>query len=320
MAKFTVCVTDKRHESYELEREILSKIDAELKVCNCDTEEDIIAQCAEADGLLLDLAPMTAKAISGLNNCKVISRYGVGYNNVDIEACTAKNIQVAYVPDYHMEDVSDHTMALILACMRQLRSIDSGVRQGKWNIPTTCYRLKGKTVGLVGVGRIARVLVKKLSGFGLQEILGYDPYVSAEKLAEIGVRKVELDELVASSDIISLHLNLTEETRGIIGAKAIASMKPTALLINVSRGGLIDDEALVDALANKKIFGAGIDTHTVEPLGADSPFCKLDNVILTDHCAYNTFEGVKELKTKAVQNVVDCLMGKAPAYPLNKIF
>lgn len=291
-----------------------------LKLCACSTEDELIAQCGDADAILLDLAPMTAKAIAGLKRCKVISRYGVGFENVDLDAATAAGIQVTNVPDYCMEDVSDpHALALMLSCLRHIPLRDREVREGKWNIQADSFRLKGKTLGVIGAGRIARALIRKVSGFGFAEVVAYDPYISAEQLAEIGVRKVEKEELFRISDIISLHLHANAETNGMICKETLALMKPTAILINVSRGPLVKDEDLLDALRGHRILAAGLDTHNHEPLGAQSPFCQLDNVVLTDHTAYSTAEGVTELKTKAAQNVVDVLEGRTPRYPVNHL-
>ncbi len=319
MAKYLVCVSDERHASYEIERAILEKAGAELKLCHCESAADIAAQCADADAVLLDLAPMTAEAVAGLRKCKVISRYGVGFENVDLDAATAAGIQVTNVPDYCMEDVSDHALALMLSCLRHIPLRDREVREGKWNIQADSFRLKGKTLGVIGAGRIARALIRKVSGFGFAEVVAYDPYISAEQLAEIGVRKVEKEELFRISDIISLHLHANAETNGMICKETLALMKPTAILINVSRGPLVKDEDLLDALRGHRILAAGLDTHNHEPLGAQSPFCQLDNVVLTDHTAYSTAEGVTELKTKAAQNVVDVLEGRTPRYPVNHL-
>ena len=248
MAKYLVCVSDERHASYEIERAILEKAGAELKLCHCESAADIAAQCADADAVLLDLAPMTAEAVAGLRKCKVISRYGVGFENVDLDAATAAGIQVTNVPDYCMEDVSDHALALMLSCLRHIPLRDREVREGKWNIQADSFRLKGKTLGVIGAGRIARALIRKVSGFGFAEVVAYDPYISAEQLAEIGVRKVEKEELFRISDIISLHLHANAETNGMICKETLALMKPTAILINVSRGPLVKDEDLLDAL------------------------------------------------------------------------
>lgn len=319
MGKYKVFVTDQRQPSFEIERNILAECGAELILCNCTSSDDIIRECGNADAVLLDLAPMDANAVRALKKCKIISRYGVGVDNVDLKTATECGIQVTNVPDYCMEDVSDHAMALMLACMRNVALRDRLVRNGQWNIQAPSYRLVGKTLGVIGAGRIARALIHKVGGFGFKEIVAYDPFISAEDLNKIGVRKVEFSELLSISDIISLHLNLTDETRGIIDAQAIAQMKKTALLINVSRGGLVDDAALIEALKEQRIMCAGLDTHCIEPVPADSEYIKLDNVILTDHAAYNTVEGVAELKTKAARNVLAVLNGNVPAYPVNKV-
>lgn len=319
MAKYKVYVSDGRHEHYDIEREMLASIDAELKVCNCVTEEDIIRECGDADGILLDLAPMTAKAIEGLKNCKIINRYGVGYDNVDVNACTAKGIQVTNVPDYCAEDVSDHALALMLDCLRHVSLRDRMIREGKWNIPGVSFRLKGKVLGVLGFGRIARALISKCSGFGFSKILVYDPYVPAEAFAPYGAEKAELEDVLRQCDFLSLHMPVTPQTTGMINKDTLALMKPTAILVNTGRGPLVNDEALIEALQNKKILAAGLDTHCVEPLPMESAYRKLDNVVLTDHTAYSTMEAVEELKTKAAQNIINALTGVAPVYPVNKL-
>lgn len=319
MSKFKVYVTDQRQPSFEIERRILSECDAELILCNCVTTEDISRKCADADAVLLDMAPMTAEAIHSMRKCQVISRYGVGVDNVDLKAAAECGIQVTNVPDYCMEDVSDHALALLFACLRNVVLRDREIRKGKWNIVAPSYRVQGKVLGLIGAGRIARALIRKVSGFGLKEIVAYDPFLSAEELASIGVRKVEFDELLQESDFISLHLNLTDTTRNIIDAEALSKMKERAILINVSRGGLIDPDALINALESHHIGAAGLDTHCVEPVPVDSRFDKLDNVVLTDHAAYNTMEGVAELKTKAANNVKAVLEGKTPPYVVTQV-
>ena len=262
MSRYLVCVSDKRHASYDIERDMLAGIGAELRLCSCGTEEDLIAQCGQADAVLLDLAPMTARAIVGLEKCRVISRYGVGYENVDLDAASKAGIQVTNVPDYCMEDVSDHALALMLSCLRHIPMRDRMVRQGAWNLQATSFRLKGRTLGVIGAGRIARALIRKVSGFGLAEVLAYDPYLSAEELGRIGVRKVELAELLAKSDIISLHLHANAETCGMICRETLEQMKETAILINVSRGPLVNDDDLLEALRSHRILAAGLDTHS----------------------------------------------------------
>ncbi|MGE4276470.1 MAG: C-terminal binding protein [Lawsonibacter sp.] len=319
MNKYLVCVSDTRHASYEVEQKILAQVDAQMKLCDCVTQEDIVRECADADAILLDMAPMTAQAVAGLKRCKVINRYGVGYDNVDVDACTAKGIQVTNVPDYCAEDVSDHALALIMTCLRQTALRDRLVRQGQWNIQRTSFRLSGKVLGVLGFGRIARTLVKKTSGFGFSKVLVYDPYVSAEVCASLGAQKAELEEVLRGCDILSLHMPVTPQTTRMINRETLALMKPTAILVNTGRGPLVDDEALAQALLEKKLLYAGLDTHWVEPLPAYSPYRALDNVVLTDHTAYSTVEAVEELKTKSARNIVAVLRGEKPGYPINQV-
>lgn len=319
MSNYLVCVSDTRHASYEIERRILAEIGAELRLCDCASEEDIVRECADADAILLDMAPMTAKAVAGLKKCRVINRYGVGYDNVDIDACTAKGIQVTNVPDYCAEDVSDHALALIMTCLRQTALRDRLVRQGKWNIQRTSFRLSGKVLGVLGFGRIARALVKKTSGFGFSKVLVYDPYVSAQVCADMGARKAELEEVLRQCDFLSLHMPVTSQTTRMINRETLALMKPTAILVNTGRGPLVDDEALAQALKEGRLLSAGLDTHWVEPLPADSPYLGLDNVVLTDHTAYSTVEAVEELKVKSANNIAAVLRGEQPGYPVNQL-
>ena len=319
MSEYKVVVTDNRHESYDIEKEILGQIGAEVFVEDCADEADVIAKCADADAVLLDMAPMTKQAVAGLKRCKVIVRYGVGYDNLDVDACSEKGVVAANVPDYCMEDVSDMAAAHIFTCLRRTAMKDRLVRQGAWNINAPhMFRLCGKKLALIGFGRIARRLAEKLSGFDI-EVLAYDPYVDEAAMAQKGVKKVSLDDALTHGDIISLHLPVTDETKGMINAAAFDMMKDTAYLINTSRGPLIDEAALVEALQQNKIAMAGLDTHCTEPLGKDHPLCRLDNCVLTDHSGFNTVEGVIELKTKVALAAKAVLEGGRPDFPLNKV-
>jgi len=319
MGKYRVVVSDARHASYDIERERLKAIDADLEIRNCVTAEDVAAQCADADGILLDMAPMNAAAISGLKRCRIINRYGVGCDNVDVKAANDAGIVVTNVPDYCAEDVSDHALALLMACLRDVARRDRMVRQGAWNLQRTSFRLQGKVLGVLGFGRIARALVRKCAGFALSKVMAYDPYVPAEVCEAAGVVKASLEDVLREADFLSLHMPVTPETTGMLNREALALMKPTAIVVNTGRGPLIDDGAMVEALQNRRILCAGLDTHTHEPLPAWSPYLGLDNVILTDHTAYSTVEGVEELKTKSAQNIVDVLLGRTPRYAVKPL-
>jgi len=313
---YRVVVSDNRRGDYSIEAEVLKGV-AEVVVLDCTNVQEMIDGCKDADGVLLDQAKMPREVVEQLKHCKVVSRYGVGYDNVDVAACTEHGIQVAYVPDFCYDDVSDMAMGLILDCARQITWRDRQVHAGKWNLPTpTSFRLRGKTLSLLGFGRIAKALAKKAKGFDL-EILVYDPYLTAEQVSAEGCTKVSLDEALQQADILSLHMPVTEETRGIINRENLARMKPTAVLVNTGRGALVDDAALIEALSTGKLAAAGLDTHNTEPLCADSPYRSLENCVLTDHAAYYTKEALVELATKAARNVRDVLEGRKPEYPLN---
>ena len=321
-ARFTVVVTDDRYGgAYGEERAVLAEIGAELVVRDFKSEDEAIAGLAAADGVLVNLFPMSRRVIESLGRCRVLSRYGVGFDNVDIAAATAKGIWVARVPDYSIEDVSDQALALLLACVRGVAYKDRGVRAGRWNmhkeIPT--HRIAGRTLGLVGYGAIARCLHRKTSGFGLARVLAADPFVKPEAIRAAGAEPAALETLLRESDYVSVHVPLGPETRGMIGAPQLGLLKPTAILVNTSRGPVVDEKALAAALAARRIAGAGLDVFETEPLDAASPLRKLENVVLSDHAGWYSEESVPELKTKAARNVAAVLAGGRPAYPVNTI-
>lgn len=316
MAKYKVLIADSRYPAYDEEKAVLEKIDAEIIIDSSDNEDKIAGKVSDIDGLLVNLAPITEKVISAMNRCKCVSRYGVGYDNVDTAALAAKGIYLANVPDYCREDVSDHAFALFTDCVRKISRKDRLVRNGQWNLTgiQDVFRICGKTFGLVGYGTIARCLHRKLAGFNLGRVLITDPLVTAEAAKKAGVELVDLNALCAESDYISIHAPLLPSTRGLIGAAQFRLMKKTAIIINTSRGPLIDEKALVDALKNKKIACAGLDVFQTEPLAADSKLRGLDNITLTDHTGWYSVEAMVELKTKAAQNIVDTLINGKPKY------
>jgi len=321
MAKYKVVVTDDRHGGYQEEKNVLEPMGAEVVVTHCTTPEEVIAATRDADGVLVNLAPMPAEVIDSLQKCKAISRYGVGYDNVDVAAATRKKIYVTNVPDYCAEDVSDHAIALLFSCLRKTVKVDGLVRGGQWNITPKekIFRVKGKKYGLIAYGLIAKAVHRKLKGFDLAEFLIYDPFVDAKAIEAAGGRKVELNELCREADFISIHAPLGPKTRGMIGKEQFALMKPTSILINVSRGPVVDEAALLDALQTGKIMALGTDVFAEEPPRKDHPLFKMSQVVVTDHAGWFTLESMVELKTKAAQNVASVLAGGKPAYPVNSL-
>ena len=318
---FKVAVTDDRYGSYTEEKNVLKEIDAELIILNPDNKTEFDRIIREADALLVNLHPMTADLISELDKCKVMSRYGVGYDNVDIDAATKKGIWVARVPDYSIEDVSDQALALLMGCVRKVAYKDRMIRNGKWNLhdDQPCHRIKDSVLGLLGYGAIARRVHEKTIGFGLAKVLVYDPYVDDEKIIECGGVPADLSTVLASSDYISVHVPLADNTRGMIGKEQLQLMKKSAILINTSRGAVLNEADVAEALASDRITGAGLDVFETEPLSTGSPLRKLDNVILSDHTGWYSEESKEELKTKAALNIVAVLKGGKPVYPVNEV-
>lgn len=318
MSKFKVVISDSRYPGYDEEKGALSKIDAEVVIERSDDEDKIAELVKDADGLIANLAPITAKIIEGMTKCKCVSRYGVGYDSVDTDALKKKGIVLANVPDYCGEDVSDHAFALLMDCVRQTSRKDRHVRAGEWNLTglQKAYRVTGKTFGFVGFGMIARILHRKLAGFNLGRVLVADPVIPEKVVTDAGAELVDFEVLCKESDFISIHAPLLPSTKGMFGTAQFEAMKETAILVNTSRGPLVDENALADALQNGKIACAGIDVFASEPLDVNSPLRKLDNITLTDHASWYSEEAMVELKTKAAQNIVDMLKNGKPTYPV----
>jgi len=319
MAKFNVVVTDDRFKTYAEEAAVLEPIGAELVITNCKTPDEVAAACRGADGVLCNLAPMPATVIQRLEKCRVIARYGVGYDNVDVAACTRKGIRVANVPDYCAEDVSDHALALLLGCIRKIARRDAQVRAGRWDIGRAdpMHRPAGRTFAFLGYGRIGRCLHRKLRGLNFARVLVFDPFLDEATIRAEGAEKVDWDTALRGADYISIHMPLNEKTRGCLNRAAFAKMKQGAIIVNTARGPVIDEPALVEALQSGQVNSAGLDVHSKEPLDKDSPLLELENCILTDHVGWYSEESMAELKRKAAENVRAVLLGGAPAYPVN---
>ena len=312
-AKFKVVISDHRFPNIDIQRQVLSEIGAELVVGQAETEAEIIELARDAHGILNARSKITAKVIDALERCRVIVRYGVGVDTVDIDAATRKGIMVSNVLDYCVDEVSDHALALILCLARKVVFSARQVRSGEWSITNLkpLKRLSGQTIGVVGYGRIGQALALKSIPIGFRVIV-FDPYVDAENVKKDGVESVSFETLVKESDFVSLHSPLTAETKGLIGQKELAMMKPTAFIVNVSRGALIDENALATAIESGQITGAGLDVMIQEPPDPGSRLLKMDQVIVTSHTAFYSDEAMLELQQKAAQNVVTALSGQVP--------
>lgn len=318
MGRFRVVITDSDYGSHEVEEEVLSSIGADLIKFQCRTEDDVIQCCSDADGLLNQYARITRRVIRFLQKAKIIVRYGIGVDNIDVDAATEKGIFVANVI-YDVTDVADHALSLILSLVRKIIWADRNVRENEWDWKAVqpISRLKDKTIGIVGFGRIGRKVAQRLRGFEVK-IVACDPYVPEEAFREYGVEKVDFETIIKESDIITIHMPLTNETRHMIGEKELRSMKRAAILVNVSRGGIIDEKALCKALRERWIAGAGLDVLEEEPPAKDNPLLRLDNVIITPHMAWYSNRSLDEIRRKAAEEVARALSGQIPVNLVNR--
>ena len=318
MGKPLIAVADSPFPNLNPAEAILSELDAELVMADEPTVEGILKVASEADGLMVTYGQITVDVIAGLEKCRVIGRFGLGVDNIDIEAATKAGIAVVYVPDYCIDEVSDHAMAMLLNLARKVSFSNSLVQAGRWEMPavTPLSRLRGRTLGLAGFGQIPRVVAPKAQAFGLK-VIAFDPYIDKDVAAALDVELVDFETLLQTSDYVSIHVPMMPETENLFGADAFAQMKPDALLVNTARGPLVDTEALAKALDAGEIGGAALDVMPVEPPPADSPLLGRDNIILSPHTAFYSVEALDELQTKTARGVVDVLKGEKPVYPIN---
>ena len=315
-----IAVTDSVFPNLAPAMAIFSELDATVTLAEDSTPEAIIEVARDADALMVTFAQITREIIGELKNCRAIGRFGIGVDNIDIDVATEAGIQVCYVPDYCLDEVSDHALALLMSLARKITYSNALVQSGRWEGKAVAplWRLRGKTLGLVGLGKIPQTLVPKAKALELH-VVAYDPYISADVAAGIDVQLLSFDELLAVSDYISLHAPLTEETRNLFDADAFAKTKPEALLINTARGPMIDEQALANALDAGRLSGAGLDVMPNEPPDAACPLLNRDNVILTPHTAYYSEDALLDLQTKAARDVARVLSGEAPVYPFNRL-
>ena len=313
-----VVITSNVFPGLEVERAALAALDVRVDKRPCRTQDDLVAAGREASALIVGNVKIDAGVLAQLPRCLAIVKPAVGVDNIDIAAATEEGICIANVPDYGTDEVATHAMALLLNSIRYVDAIAADVRAGRWQPkpPYPIRRSAGRTLGIVGFGRIGRSVARKAGGFGWR-ILAYDPYLPTEQLDGHGVEAVDLDTLLAQSDFVTLHLPLTEETRGLIDARALAKMQPTAFLVNTARGGIVDSEALHDAVETGQIAGAAVDVVDAEPPGADHPLLRSDGILVTAHVAWYSQEAFADVQMKAVQEVARVLQGELPVNLVN---
>ena len=314
---FLVIHTDPHHTDFRHEQAELDAIGATLRPLNVTSEAEVAAACRDADALLVTYAKIGKVALAGMPKLKIVVRTGVGYDSLDVPAATERKVMVANVPDYCISDLAEHTMALLLTWWRRTAELDQQVRTEGWGRPLKpVYRLEGKTLGILGMGRMGQAVAARARGFGLK-LVGYDPYTPSAAFAAIGVEPVSLESLLRTSDIVTIHALLSAETRGIICQKTLRQMKPTALIVNTARGGLIVTDDLVRALQEGWIAGAALDVTDPEPLPMGHPLRNLPRVLVTPHAAWYSEEAEPELRRRAARTIVEALRGERPASLLN---
>jgi D-3-phosphoglycerate dehydrogenase len=313
-----VVVLDEGYGDTKIEQAVLQSYGARVveRPCHGDAVE-VRRAVAGANAVLVRESPVDAEAIANMPECRAIVRYGVGVDNIDRAFAASRGIYVANVPDYGVEEVSDHALALLFAVARRVVSRDRAVRDGAWNVARTepMHRLAGGTLGLIGYGRIGHAFHRKARALGYARTLVYDPYL---REPPEGIELVDVDHLCREADVVSLHAPLTENSHHILDNDRLSLMKPTAIVVNTSRGGLIDTTALQRALASGRIFGAGLDVFEQEPPGADHPLFALPNVVLSDHTGWYSEESVRDLRRKAAEEIARVFSGEEPRNWVNR--
>ena len=313
-----VVVLEAAFGSYEVERDVLRPFGASLIERSCHGDRDLVhAAIRSADAVLVRECRLDRDAIAAMERCRVIVRYGVALDGIDLAAAAERRIPVAHVPEFGIDEVSNHALGLLLAVARRIPARDRDVRAGRWNVARAepMFRLAGGTLGLVGYGRIGAAFHRKAAPLGFARTLVHDPALSE---APPGAELASLGHLCLEADVISLHATLTGATRHLISRNLIELMKPNAILLNTARGGLIDEAALVEALLEGRLFGAGLDVFEREPPGADNLLMTVPGVVVTDHTAWYSEQSVADLQREAAQEVARVFSGGMPLNWVNR--
>ena len=315
---FRVLITDYAWPNLELERAILDEVGAEIVVAPNGTSAEIVALAVDVDAILTCWKQVPSAALDVATQCRIVSRYGIGLDNIPVAHATELGMVVTNVPDFCLDEVAEHTLALLMSCGRRIVPHVEATRQGVWNqaLARGMPRLRGQVLGLVGYGNIAQAVAERARALGLQ-VMAYTPRLAPDALSPWGRATNDLGELLATADYVSLHLPLTPATRGLIDANALAQMKPTAYLLNTSRGAIIDEGALLAALESGQLAGAALDVMGSEPPPADHPLLQHPRVIATPHVAFYSEAAIVDLATKAARHVAQALRGEVPNCVVN---
>src|SRR6266852_5203418 len=299
---------------------VLAQVPAHLDVLPfIGDEAEVIERTHDADGLIVSASPITRQVMSALKNLKVVVRTGVGYDVIDVPAATELGVVLVNIPDLWIREVANHALALLLAWNRKIVTLDKQVHAGVWSGGVPGERtgsLHGETVGIVGLGNIGSAFARRVAAFETK-LIACDPYVDDQRFAALGVERVSLEALAERADYVSVHTLLNAETHHLIGETFLRRMKPTAILINTSRGPVVDEQALARALKDKRLAGAALDVWEQEPVAADNPLLKMDNVIATSHAAYFSSPAVAQVPRRCGEEVARVLTGQRPLHVVN---
>ncbi len=318
MTEKVVLVTDYTWPNTAVEEAVLKAANARLLIAQVGDEKELLSLVPQADAILTCFKKVSAAVVRAGEKLQVIGRYGIGVDNIAVDEATRLGIPVTNVPSYCLDEVAEHALALMLTCARNISHYDQAIRVHDWalNKQRPLFRIHGKTLGIIGFGKIGQMLAAKASGLGLK-IIAHSPHVDLPVAEALHVDLVSLDELLSQSDFVSLHIPMKAETRRLMNVQRLRQMKPTAFLINTARGGLIDHEALLQALRDGWIAGAGLDVFESEPLDAQHLLFSQPNLIATPHVAFYSEESLAELQTKAAENVAAILIGRRPMALVN---
>lgn len=313
-----IVITDLDQDRITEEQAVADAAGIELVLAQARTEDEVIEAARGAEALLVQYAPITRRVLEALPAVRAVGRYGVGVDTLDVEAATELGVAVSNVPDYGTEDVSDHAIALAVSLSRGVVELDRNLRAGTTSLTPVkpLHRIRTRTLGVIGLGRIGAATARKARALGFA-VHGYDPMREPGTTTEDGIAVRTQDEVLAGSDVISLHVPLTEQTRHLITTGTLARMRPGAMLVNTSRGGVVDTAAVVEALRSGHLRGAGLDVFETEPLPQDSPLRDCPTAVLTPHASWYSEESETELKRRVIENVVEVLAGRTPRNILN---
>ncbi|WP_151772373.1 C-terminal binding protein [Streptomyces abyssomicinicus] len=308
-----IVITDCDHDTIAPERQVAAEAEVDLVLADCKDENDVLEAAAGADGLIVQYAPVTAAVFDAVPNLKVVSRYGVGVDTIDVAAAQAHGVLVCNVPDYGTEDVSDHAVALALALLRGIPQLDRRLRRGDHDISAVkpLHRFRGRTFGVVGLGRIGVATACKARALGF-EVVAHDPAAKEVPEPLRGAELLGFEETLGRADVLSLHVPLTPATHHLLNTETLHRMRPGSVLVNTGRGAVVDTEALVEALERGQILGAALDVVENEPLLPPHRLFELPNVVLTPHVGWYSEESFTELKQRAAENAVAGVLGRTP--------